>query len=508
MKDKIFGILNLSSRLINKDDKGNIYKKFTPFDSHIKPFNVRTKRKQLIDVYCIVSFVSFESSTVLEYFDNLKTKDIPKILAMANWKNLNKLNLDTFIKTDLTPDRIDLTNLLAFTVDPLGSLDRDDAIGIDIKTSRIFIHIADPSSYVDIKSDLDIELCIRGESVYLDKTYHMFPELLATKHISLTENQINRAFTLELQLSKDFKKIMSHKFYKSLIKVKNLTYEEFQFNINGNSVYSDSNYFQLYNFGRTLRNNSNYNAHYDSHIMVENYMIICNTYVAEELKNIPSIIRYNKDKIIEDENINNLDNINPKLIDMYKVCNYDTATYELNQEYSGHSALKLENYTHFTSPLRRYADLMIHRILYLKLHSNTNIYTNSYIKNLCVELNMIKSVYKSAYSLNNICNIMGDLTQLELEVNIIYFDMNRIKLYSMKHNMIFNLVLIHKSIKKLTNTTTNTNEIQIELMSDNDSFTELVKFKLFQQVKIKIYKFNSSNQPFKIDLLEPVVMLI
>ena len=37
---------------------------------------------------------------------------------------------------------------------------------------------------------------------------------------------------------------------------------------------------------------------------------------------------------------------------------------------------------------------------------------------------------------------MGDNTQLELQVNIIYFDMNRIKLYSQKHNMIFNLVLI------------------------------------------------------------------
>ena len=103
---------------------------------------------------------------------------------------------------------------------------------------------------------------------------------------------------------------------------------------------------------------------------------------------------------------------------------------------------------------------------------------------------------------------MGDKTQLELEVNIIYFDMNRIRLYSMKYNMIFNLVLIHKSIKKLTNSKTNTNEIQIELMSDNDTFTKLVSFKLFQQVKIKIYKFNSSNQPFKIDLLENINILI
>ncbi len=500
MKDKLFGILNLSSRLITKDDKGNTYKKFTPFNTHIKPFNVKTKRSQLIDVYCIISE---ETSTVLEYFDNLKTKDIPRILAMTNWKNINKMNLDIIIKTDLTPNRIDLTNLIAFTIDPSGSLDRDDAIGIDIKLSKIFIHIADPSSYVDIKSDLDIELQNRGESVYLDKTYHMFPELLATKHISLTENQVNRAFTLELQLSKDLKQIISHRFYKSLIKVKNLTYDEFQININGDAVYTDSNYLILYDFAKTLRKNK----YYDSHIMVENYMILCNTYVAEELKNIPSIVRYNKDKIIDDEKIDMVD-INPKLIDMYKVCNYDTATYELNQDYSGHAALKLENYTHFTSPLRRYADLMIHRILYEKLNSNTSMYTNSYIKELCLELNMIKSIYKQSYNLNNICNIMGDNTQLELETNIIYFDMNRIKLYSMKHNMIFNLVLIHKSIKKLTNTTTNSNEIEIELLSNNDSFTELISFKLFQEVKIVIYKFNSSIQPFKIDLLENINILI
>ena len=44
MDDKIFGVLHLSSRTITKDDKGNIYKKFTPFNTQIKSINVKTKK--------------------------------------------------------------------------------------------------------------------------------------------------------------------------------------------------------------------------------------------------------------------------------------------------------------------------------------------------------------------------------------------------------------------------------------------------------------------------------
>lgn len=500
MNDKIFGILHLSSRLVTKDSKNNIYKKFTPFDSKIKPFNVKTKKTQLIDIYCIASR---DLEIVLEYFDNLKIKDIPRILTMMNWKNLNKINIDDIINKDLTPNRIDLTQLMAYTIDPKGSLDRDDAIGVDKENFKIFIHIADPSSYVEINSDLDVELRIRGESVYLNKTHHMFPELLATKYISLTENQDNRAFTLELQLCQKMENIISHKFYKSLIRVKNLTYDEFQSYLSSDITYCNPDYFILYNFTKILEHNINY----DAHIMVEKYMILCNSYVAEELKNIPSIIRYNKESIINTDKINVID-INPKLIEMYKLCTYDAATYELNQDYLGHAALKLDNYTHFTSPLRRYADLVVHRILWNRLENNNPIYTDSYIKNVCSELNMIKKIYKNAYNLYNVCNIMKNNKQLELETNIIYFDTNKIKLYSQEHKLIFNLTLIHKTIKKLTNVNIDCNELQIELLNDNDNYVEIVNLKLFQNVKIKIYEFNSSIQPYKIDLIEPYIILV
>ena len=82
MTDKIFGLLHLSSRTIHTNDKGDIFKKFTPFFSHIKPFDVKTKKKTLSDVFCTVSITN---KTVLEYHDNISSDNIPLILTKLSY---------------------------------------------------------------------------------------------------------------------------------------------------------------------------------------------------------------------------------------------------------------------------------------------------------------------------------------------------------------------------------------------------------------------------------------
>ncbi len=501
MTDKIFGLLHLSSRTIHTNDKGDIFKKFTPFFSHIKPFDVKTKKKTLSDVFCTVSITD---KTVLEYHDNISSDNIPLILTKLNWKNCLKKDfisdLDDIISIDLTPERTNLESFTSYTIDPEGSLDRDDAIGIDILNKRIFIHIADPSSYVSKDSFFDKELSNRVQSIYLDKVFHMFPEPFSTKIISLTEGNKNRAFTLELSYNDSYE-IVSHRFYKSYIQVKNLTYEEAERIILDKS---NQDLVELYKFG--LNHSKIDSKLYDSHKMVEIYMILCNKFASLEMKDVISIVRYNNTPKIDLTNVDK--SIDSNLIDMYVISNNEAASYEINTEYTGHTLLNLDYYTHFSSPLRRYIDLVLHRILYQKISSNentpngVNLYTESELKDICKNVNNITKNYKMAYNIDKLNKIMKDKTTLEIECNLVYIGENIIKLYYKENNLLLFVNLIHSKIKNNVNININPNELHI-----TNDYDEIINLKLFQIVKVKIFKLKNSIKPYQISLTDPVLDL-
>ena len=495
MSNKIFGILNLSSRTIHTNDKGEIFKNFTPFLPHIKPFDVKTKRKTLSDVFCTVSI---SDKTVLEYHENISPNEIPLILTKLEWKNcLKKEQINEIINVDLTPNRISLQSI-SYTIDPEGSLDRDDAIGIDIINKKVFINIADPSSYISKDSTFDKELNNRVQSIYLDKVSHMFPEPLSTNIISLTEGNNCRAFTLELSYDDSYE-IISHKFYKSHIRVKNLTYEEAEYHIQ-NKLNKDL--LELYNFGLK---HIYIKDLYDSHKMVEVFMILCNKFAAIEMKDIKSIIRYNNSSKIDLTNIDKSIDINSKLLEIYQISNNEAATYEINTELIGHKLLNLEHYTHFSSPLRRYVDLVLHRILYAKINNEREVYSEEEIKNLCLHINIINKVYKLAYNIDKLNKLLKDKTILELECDLVYFNNNLIKLYHCDNNkdLLFFVNLIHSKIKDNIIIESNANELSIK-----NEYNEIINLKLFQKVKIKIFKLKNSIKPYQISLVDPILQLI
>jgi exoribonuclease R len=498
MSNKIFGILHLSSRTVNTNDKGDIFKKFTPFVTNLKPFDVKTKKKTFSDTYCTVCL---DTKVVLEYHENITSDNIPLILTKLYWKNFKKdlINIDEIKMIDLTPDRINLEPFVAYTIDPDGSLDRDDAIGIDIINKKIFIHIADPSSYIEKDSMLDKELSNRGQSIYLDKTFHMIMEPLSTEIISLTEGNKSRAFTLELTYDTMYN-ICSHKFYKSYIQVKNLTYEQAEKIIQDNT---NLDLLELYKFGQHNLSDSKL---YNSHKMVEVFMVLCNKYAAIEMKDLPSIIRYNNSPKVNLDTLDTLDTlddlkldkINPKLIEMWKISTNEAATYEINTEYNGHTLLGLNYYTHFSSPLRRYVDLVLHRSLYNKLCEKSEIYSTEELKNICTRINIINKNYKVAYNIFKLNNLMKNITILEIDCDLVYFDEKIIKLYYEKEEILLFVNLIHSKIKKIVDLKMNSEELIVE--SDSK---EIIKLNLFQKVKIKIFKLKNNSNPFKITLIEP-----
>lgn len=327
------------------------------------------------------------------------------------------------IKEEWLINRKDLRGLTTVTIDPQDAKDFDDAISIK-KTNniyRVFVHIADVSFFVKENSKLDLEARERGNSVYLpSKVYPMLPENLSNNLCSLKENVDRLCFTLEMELNEKgvVQKVL---FYESVIRNrKRLSYEEAQEVLDGKETFSKEvkriiregwEIAKILNEKRYERGAIDFDMpelyisfdenkiieaivptlRLNSHKLIEDLMILANCQVAEYLtkKGLPFIRRIHEEPLKEkvDELKRFLKFINPHFnkkgdfssFDFQKIIEFakgkpferiliyrvlrtmSRAKYSIKRE--NHFGLALKNYCHFTSPIRRYADLTVHRIL-------------------------------------------------------------------------------------------------------------------------------------------------
>ena len=287
---------------------------------------------------------------------------------------------------------------------------------------RVLVAIADVSHYVKEKSSLDNEARERGNSVYFPNlVVPMLPEELSNNLCSLKPNLDRACLTVEIILdNKGIKQ--SHKFFQSVIKsAKRLTYEEVEEVItNKHSIYNFdksilnviNSLYKVYNLLEIQREKrgalnlnlpekvisfddsgwpKNVNTIYGitSNKIIEELMILANVAAAEEINKttINSVYRVHeppsqeKYKILIDLIGKPLANILigkvPHPLLMNRILKQSVGTPEqemINQsilrsqsqarydnENTSHFGLALKNYVHFTSPIRRYADLLIHR---------------------------------------------------------------------------------------------------------------------------------------------------
>ena len=322
-------------------------------------------------------------------------------------------------------DRIDLRDLKTVTIDGADSKDFDDAISIEklIDGYKIVVHIADVSHFVDTGSALDREARKRGNSVYLiDKVYPMFPHELSNGICSLNEGVSRFAMTVFINI--DFKgNVRESEFYKSVIKSdRRLTYDYAQDILDEiendeewlKKLLKEANEVKEILLKKRIENGSiefNLNEtkiildgdgnpkdffiaeRKETHKIVEELMLLANCEVAKKLKNIKgaiyrvhdfpdkekldtfSRIAYNRGyKLIRDAE-GNIDfnsfiesiigKPDEKLLLTLLLRSMKQAVYDTNN--IGHFGLGFEYYTHFTSPIRRYTDLLTHRLLKLVL---------------------------------------------------------------------------------------------------------------------------------------------
>ena len=347
---------------------------------------------------------------------------IHQLKKKANDSKVNndfKMILDKNLK-----NRIDLTNLETFTIDPKNAKDFDDAISIksNQKNIDLFIHISDVSTFVQHLDKIDCIAKEHGNSYYFDEeTTHMLPENLSTDICSLRPNMKRLAYTIKISIDKNFN-ITNYEFFESLIKSnKSFTYQEVE-NILQNKDDSlflgslkllfeltkslkkkrlskdgfEMDYERIYFSGHN--ENSLIEVKKDlflnSNMMVEECMLLANKLASDFMfKKVsnryrPGIYRNHEQPSMK--SINFLDNLMTyksshvrkdsfrakSLNDFLKKSRSNSSYNSLcvlvmkkmkKANYSskslGHFGLGLERYTHFTSPIRRYSDLMVHRIM-------------------------------------------------------------------------------------------------------------------------------------------------
>jgi ribonuclease R len=355
------------------------------------------------------------------------------------------------ISPDELFERIDYREKPVFTIDPVDAKDFDDALSIeklDNENYSVGIHIADVSNYVNYNTNIDKEALSRGNSVYLvGKVIPMLPEKLSNNICSLVPYKDRCTYSVIVELTTRGK-IVKYEINKTIINSKRrFTYEEVQEIIDNEKGDFVEELLQLNSMAQTLRKKRLREGSIDffspevkfeldengvpiriykketqqSNMLVEEFMLLANKLVASHIAvpekgNIkPFVYRVHdlpdNEKLIEfskfvkslgyafDPNAASKSNQFHLLMNSVKGTEEEGVINELairsmaKAVYSihniGHYGLGFKYYTHFTSPIRRYSDLMVHRLLfqYLKKRGNFH-YTNEELDEISEHLSV------------------------------------------------------------------------------------------------------------------------
>lgn len=323
-------------------------------------------------------------------------------------------------------NRRDLRNFNIITIDGKDAKDLDDAVYVE-KTEngyKLLVSIADVSYYVKEGSLLDDEALKRGNSIYLvDRVIPMLPKKLSNNLCSLNPKEDKLTFTVEIDFDNNGK-IIGNDFYKSVINSKyRMTYNEVNeiFNEDDELLIKYEKIIpmlkNMLELSKKIRDIKKRRGSIDFELpelkvildenklvkdvelrtrgeaerLIEDFMVSANEVVAEKLywEEIPAIYRVhedpNKEKIkLLNESlikfgyfIKNIDEIHPgkfqqiieKTIDVpegyliHKLILRAMQRARYSNKNLGHFGLASKFYLHFTSPIRRYSDLIVHRML-------------------------------------------------------------------------------------------------------------------------------------------------
>ena len=320
--------------------------------------------------------------------------------------------------------RVDRTDLLSFTIDPSDAKDHDDALSIESLGDgrvEVGVHIADVSHFVQHGGTVDLEARARGTSVYLvDRTIPMLPQILSADVCSLVVDLPRLALSLFVEIDAEGR-VRARRYERTRIRCRYaLSYEDAQDVLEGRRSIApdiDEAVRQLDGHARRVRAERHGRGALDldlpeakvildaeglpvdiqrrdrlsSHRLIEDYMILANEVVASDLeaRDLGALYRVHEPPSaakaeelrealaplgidvprrtsLKPGDVQRLlevprgpeahDLVSSLVLRSLSKARYDT-------ENLGHFGLASSGYTHFTSPIRRYPDLIVHRLL-------------------------------------------------------------------------------------------------------------------------------------------------
>ena len=351
------------------------------------------------------------------------------------------------ISADEIAKRRDYRNILTITVDPADAKDFDDALSLrklENGNWEVGVHIADVAHYVREGSPTDAEAQDRGTSIYLvDRTIPMLPERLSNDLCSLRPDEEKLCFAAVFEMNE--KAIVLNEWIgKTVIKsARRYAYEEVQALIEGGEGQYKEEVLVLHQLASHLRQQrvkaGSINFHseevkfildengkpidtyvkvqQESHMLIEDFMLLANRTVAEKIgkpqgrKKVKTFVYRIHDepnpeklntflqfigKLGYSMNISSRQRLVKSYNDLFKavegkgeknlvetIAIRTMAKAEYSTQNIGHYGLAFKFYTHFTSPIRRYPDLIAHRLLERYLIENKDSVSADSLEPVC-----------------------------------------------------------------------------------------------------------------------------
>jgi ribonuclease R len=398
----IFNIVN-NLKINTKASQKSL--KLLPDSTIIK---IETNGLKIIDVLGHISDPLVDEKISLAIYDrsdNFSADTIKEIKSFSENVDIN-----------LYPDREDMRALPFCTIDPIDAKDHDDAVYFDIKDNSLYVAIADVSQYVHPFTSIDKDAKKRAFTIYLPhKSIPMIPKKLSEGACSLKPNRDRLVFVFKINFDTNFK-IKDYKCFEAIINSKKkYSYQDVDIILNNdckdenpqivNSLKAINKMAKILKKSRLEKGFDYHNQEIkiflnkslqivdskkykskESNSLIEESMLLANCCASNMLDGYgifrthqePSFSKINnlKEAMFEfgmDIKSNNSFDIIKEIqkqatknkmrkdIDKLIIMAQQKARY--SSKIDKHFGLGFKSYSHFTSPIRRYSDLILHRIL-------------------------------------------------------------------------------------------------------------------------------------------------